>query len=169
MRKYTREWNGQTITTIWKGPNEIRINDNDPITQALGICFTNEGNILLIRKPEGRWHLPGGHPEKGEDLTQTVLREVTEEANVNLSKTQLLGFSEIFFPGNTDELEGEHYYQSRFACLISEINESKEDPATGITFERKFVTPIEFVEFIKWDDAKDLLDLALEELNKFNN
>lgn len=54
---------------------------------ALGILFRN-GNILLGKRAKHRtsypnvWDMIGGHCEKGETLTQTLIRELQEEIGV---------------------------------------------------------------------------------------
>ncbi|MBR9678136.1 MAG: NUDIX hydrolase [Nanoarchaeota archaeon] len=163
MEKFVREWKGKKITVLWV---KERRNDG-PITQVSSICFTSKGKILIVRGADGKWHLPGGHPEENEELEQVVRREVWEEASVKLSKASLLGFSEIFFPGNPNKNEGKHYYQARFACLISGVKDVRVDPATRVLFERKFVSPEEFPKFVKWDDAKALMSLSLKEFKKW--
>ena len=167
MKEYVREWKGRQIRTRWISPDELPKDTESPITQASGICFTGEGKVLLIREKNGNWHLPGGKPEKGEDLKQTVSREILEEACVKIDKCSLMGFSEIFFPGNPNKSEGNHFFQARLACSISEADEMRPDPATGILFERKFVDPQEFRSHLKWQDADDLLSLGLKEFDKF--
>jgi len=162
-KTFFREWEGRKIKTVWREPNEKL---SGPITQATGFCFTSDNRILIIRKPGRAWHLPGGHPEDGESLIQTIKREVMEEASVELSDCHLIGYSEVFYPENPDEIEGEHYYQARLACKIKKINKLRTDPATGILFERKLVTPQEFLELIKWPDAKFLLEKSLKKIKE---
>jgi 8-oxo-dGTP pyrophosphatase MutT (NUDIX family) len=161
--KYIRKIGDKKIVTYWRTPDEI---DSDkPITQASGICFNKEGKILIVRSGKD-WILPGGHPEVDEDIFETLRREVWEEASVKIDSLSLLGFSEVFFPDNPNKDEGDHFYQARFVALISEIEEMHVDSATGKLFERKFVTPQEFLEHINWQDAKYLLELSIKNLGK---
>lgn len=48
--------------------------------------------ILLQRRKDGSWGLPGGWLEPGESPEQTVKREVKEETNLDVHRMQLLGF-----------------------------------------------------------------------------
>jgi 8-oxo-dGTP pyrophosphatase MutT (NUDIX family) len=51
-----------------------------------------DGKLLLIqRRDDGLWAMPGGLVEVGETLAQAVERELWEEANVRGRATQLLG------------------------------------------------------------------------------
>jgi len=157
MKIYTREYHGKKISTIWRPEsNSIKL-----VTQATGICFNEEGKILIINDGK-KWHLPGGHPKGNETLVETVTREVKEEACVEVDHCILAGFSEIFFLENPNTQEGDHFYQARLVCKVSNLLEICEDTATGITFERKFIDPSEFLEYINWPDAKELLNSCLK-------
>lgn len=62
---------------------------------ALGVdaaVFDSEGRVLLIqRKDNGRWALPGGIAEIGSTPAEAVLRELWEEAGLRGDVTRLLG------------------------------------------------------------------------------
>lgn len=47
-----------------------------------GLVFNKKGEVLFILR-NGKWDLPKGGIEKGEDIEQTALREVEEETGVN--------------------------------------------------------------------------------------
>lgn len=50
------------------------------------------GQILLVRRSDdGHWELPGGRVEVGESAVAAVVREVTEEAGVDIKVTALAG------------------------------------------------------------------------------
>ena len=53
----------------------------DEVNAAGGVVTNSRGEYLLIER-YGRWDLPKGHQEKGEDLRETALREVWEETAV---------------------------------------------------------------------------------------
>ena len=52
------------------------------------VVIENEGRILLVKKTRGpysgMWDLPGGKPQHGESISQTLKRETMEETGVNL-------------------------------------------------------------------------------------
>ena len=41
-----------------------------------------DGRVLLVRNPRNEWELPGGRGEDGEDHSQTLAREFSEELSV---------------------------------------------------------------------------------------
>jgi 8-oxo-dGTP pyrophosphatase MutT (NUDIX family) len=47
-----------------------------------GLVQNPDGAILFIFR-NGRWDLPKGKPEEGEDITQTAIREVEEECGIS--------------------------------------------------------------------------------------
>lgn len=48
--------------------------------------------ILLTRRADnGRWCLPGGHFEPGEDVAETCIREMREETGLDVRVTRLIG------------------------------------------------------------------------------
>jgi ADP-ribose pyrophosphatase YjhB (NUDIX family) len=51
------------------------------------IVFDERGRILLIKRlyppGRGRWSIPGGHVEKGEDVLEAAKRELYEETGID--------------------------------------------------------------------------------------
>ena len=51
--------------------------------------------LLALRKNtgynDGKYELPGGHVEEGEDLIDAMIREAKEELNINLKRENLIG------------------------------------------------------------------------------
>ncbi len=63
-----------------------------------------EGRCLLLKRSmsskgnPGKWDLPGGKVDAGEDLEQGLLREVTEETGLTISLQRVLGAAESESP-----------------------------------------------------------------------
>lgn len=54
-----------------------------PVVGVLAAAHTDDGRWLLIRRGDtGTWALPGGTVEWGENLRDTIVRELAEEAGV---------------------------------------------------------------------------------------
>jgi ADP-ribose pyrophosphatase YjhB (NUDIX family) len=61
---------------------------NDFRVTAKALIFFDD-RILLIRKPEGVWDLPGGRLEIGEDPEEALRREIREELGIKAEVTEL--------------------------------------------------------------------------------
>jgi ADP-ribose pyrophosphatase YjhB (NUDIX family) len=62
-----------------------------PVTGTSIIPILPDGRIVLIqRRDNGRWGLPGGMVNWGEDISTTVYRELTEETGLHVSKIRRL-------------------------------------------------------------------------------
>jgi 8-oxo-dGTP pyrophosphatase MutT (NUDIX family) len=144
---------------------ETNFSNLQNIKQVYGAIF-NEGGEVLIVNTVGNWQLPGGKPEKGEKLKETLLREVKEEASVEIEDIKPIGYqivSEI-----KGEERGPEFCQIRFAARIKKLNNLEVDPATGKVPERKFIKTSEFLKYCPWgkigqhivDKARNLMNFS---------
>jgi len=148
---------GKNITTLsWYETNNFSNMKN--VKQCYGICFDKKGKILIV-KNEGKWSLPGGNPEKREAFEQTLIREVDEEADVDIVNIKPIGYNKI------EELkEGKKsvFYQLRFIAKVSKIKKQTLDPATNMQFERKFINPKDFLSYTHWGiSGEEMIKRAL--------
>ncbi|MGN6523472.1 MAG: NUDIX domain-containing protein [Actinomycetes bacterium] len=81
------------------------------------VVHDDEHRLLLVRRahpPEaGRWSLPGGRVEAGEDDVAAVRREVLEETGLHVTVGQHLGTVQRYGPG------GEIYDIRDYVCLLA--------------------------------------------------
>ena len=149
-------WAGRRLTMRWMPPAFVP--PRELTTQVYGVCFTENRKIVLVTTGDGRWNLPGGHPEEGETLEAALEREVWEEARARVVRSQYIGCQQIEDP---DALEGPTlYYQARFWARV-EIYPFK---ALYETTERRLVDPSELLDKLFWCDlpiAKAMLDCGL--------
>ena len=86
----TREYDGKPRRAC---PNCNFIHFTDPKV-GVGVLVQKEGKILLVRrtmKPEiGKWSIPAGYLDHGEDPRETAVRETLEETNLHVEITGLL-------------------------------------------------------------------------------
>jgi ADP-ribose pyrophosphatase YjhB (NUDIX family) len=62
------------------------------ILSAAAACIRDEGGrILLLRRADGLWSVPGGGLDPGERLDQAVVREVREETGLEVEPVALIG------------------------------------------------------------------------------
>jgi len=130
-----------------KWSDEVDFSNLINVKQVYGVLFNELGEILIVNTV-GNWQLPGGKPEEGESWEEALVREVNEEADVEIDHIIPLGYqyvSEIKKLGN-----GNTFCQLRFLAKISKLNESSKDPATGKIPERKFIRPDEFSNYCPW-------------------
>ncbi|TVP63544.1 MAG: NUDIX hydrolase [Nodularia sp. (in: Bacteria)] len=82
----------QSTRNLWRvGQTVLGIIFRHPITGASIIPILPDGRIVLIkRRDDGCWALPGGMVDWGEDIPKTVNRELIEETGLNLVKINRL-------------------------------------------------------------------------------
>ncbi|KZL48961.1 MULTISPECIES: NUDIX hydrolase [Cyanophyceae] len=84
----------QSTRNLWRvGQTVLGIIFRHPITGASIIPILPDGRIVLIkRRDDGCWALPGGMVDWGEDIPKTVNRELIEETGLELVQiTRLVG------------------------------------------------------------------------------
>ena len=64
-----------------------------PTLAAAVVLFDTDGRVLLVHQTYGgsRWGLPGGRLEPGESPQQAAVREVAEEAGLDVALDHLIG------------------------------------------------------------------------------
>jgi 8-oxo-dGTP diphosphatase len=67
---------------------------------AASMCLWRDDKVLLVKRPEGVWALPGGKIEPGETTAQAAVREVLEETGIAAETLEVLGVFEITSPKN---------------------------------------------------------------------
>ena len=61
------------------------------------LIYDNNGNILVQDRKKKTWPgltLPGGHVEKNESFVESVIREIKEETNLDITNVQLCGITQ---------------------------------------------------------------------------
>ena len=136
----------------WMPPTQL-------VTQALGLCFTADGLVVMVTMDGREWTFPGGTVEDGESVEQALIREVAEEACARVVRCQYLASQHVADPLNPDGQRS--YYQSRWWARVELDPWQPEDVMTA----RRLVTPDQVLDALSWqrkEIAHRLLDLALD-------
>ncbi len=82
----------QSMTPLWQFVQTVLcVIFRHPIPGTSIIPILPDGRIVLIRRRDnGRWALPGGIVDWGEDIPTTVRRELAEETGLELVKIRRL-------------------------------------------------------------------------------
>ena len=86
-----RDGRGQDLIASWHPP--VLPAPKGTRHGSAGICFTSDGDVVLVSFDSERWDFPAGRPEGNEDWRATLGREVFEEACASVEEARLLGFS----------------------------------------------------------------------------
>jgi ADP-ribose pyrophosphatase YjhB (NUDIX family) len=128
------------------------------LPRAYGVCFTAEGDIVLVRNQgEDTWWIPGGGVEVRETIEEGLIREILEETTGHVVAHRYLGCHRVDDFDHPNEPHTDfHVY---FWCRV----ELEEFVPTDIV-ERRLIRPEEFMNVIAWPDdpaTQVLLELAL--------
>ena len=65
----------------------------DELKAGVAVIILNEENQVLLQKRAdvGLWGIPSGHVEIGETVSETAIREVKEETNLDIEIKKLIG------------------------------------------------------------------------------
>ena len=147
-RQFKSEW----LPTPFLPPSGLTI-------QSSGLCFTPEGLITLVSDGKG-WVCPGGYPEEGEALEETLIREIAEEACDRVIDCRYIGCVRTYeLP---PMLEGglPMFYQARYWVRVEH---DVFDPQHEM-IQRIDIPPEQFVETLRWNakqTARRMLEDAL--------
>jgi 8-oxo-dGTP pyrophosphatase MutT (NUDIX family) len=156
VHHYTDPSNSQELrfdvhSGMWKhiSPTEI--------SQAYGIIINSDKQILLVHNNiNNTWQLPGGSIEAGESPKQALIREVLEEANVELNPKSIkqLFYQKVLIKEDEDYILDT--VQVRFLAIVSKINLFEGDPDG--TIDRIQWTEVDNLqEELKWGPTTNLI------------
>ena len=122
---------------------------------AVGGVALRDDELLLVRRGHGpgagRWSLPGGRVEFGEDLREALVREVVEETGLEVVVEQFLGWVERI----GDDPEPFHFVILDFGVHVFE---PEAEPVAGDdAAEVRWVPVGELVELPLTDGLLDFL------------
>ena len=115
------------------------------------VLFGN--TILLLRKFNGDWVLPKGKVEEGENNQEAALREVSEETGV---KADILKYLD----------ENRAVHKTVFWYLMQAKNMDTIPQKEEGFIDAKFIHLDRVVDLARYDDEKEIIKVALQEIKK---
>ncbi len=147
-------YKGTKVTNTWIKTDNLE--NYSPITQVYGIVFNDKNEVIICRESNsGSWIIPGGHPEEGESIEQTLKRELQEEVDVEIEDIKPLGVQKVTFPDDVNSDKA--IYQVRCIAKLKKLNSQTPDPANGNTWERKFIPASEITNYVKWGKTGEVM------------
>lgn len=124
---------------------------------AGGIIFNNQNQVLLTQHSSNHyWGFPKGHPKEGENMKQTALREVKEEAGVEAEIIEKAGDTKYIFT-----MEGEKIFKVVTLYLMKYLKGDIKNHDWEVEKVGWFTTE-QALEKLSFKDEKELLKKALE-------
>ncbi|MBD3354859.1 NUDIX domain-containing protein [Candidatus Woesearchaeota archaeon] len=122
--------------------------------------FIKDGKVLIEKRKKdednyaGLWAFPGGHKNKEEKIEETLLREMNEELNIDISSYKFIGTFE-----NIDPTSKESYQHNAFLCdrWSGKITETEEEEG------------IKWIEIEEIKELKDVSKPTLQVLEKLKD
>jgi 8-oxo-dGTP pyrophosphatase MutT (NUDIX family) len=149
----TSTWEKRPLTVTWHEAPFIP--PHELVTQVSGLCFTNDGSIVLVSCDGETWQLAGGHPEANETIEDAFIREAAEEASATVTKLAYLGAQEVNDPLSPTEVTT--YFQVRFWTRVT-LDEFRN---THETLARKCVEFSAVKAALNWHTTR-ILDAIMQ-------
>ncbi len=149
-----------------------------PVNQVYAWIASSDNKIAIVSKDGKKWQLPGGKPEMGESLLDTLTREVFEETGLRTASQK--GAYKYFGCYEIAEIDQQNqedrYLQLRYALSLPQPSSELElrlttegEDEEQIVDEQvkfvKFVTPEELVRHIPWASESKEMQEALAVLD----
>ena len=122
--------------------------------------------VLLLRKFNGDWVLPKGKVEEEETKQDAAVREVSEESGVKADILKYLGEIHYTFKENWDENKSVH--KTVFWYLMKSKNMNTSPQKEEGFIDAKFIHVDRVVDLARYDDEKEIIKVALQEIKKVN-
>ncbi|MFT5179495.1 MAG: ADP-ribose pyrophosphatase YjhB (NUDIX family) [Candidatus Paceibacteria bacterium] len=130
------------------------------IEKSHAVCIHN-GKLLVVFHPKWNiWSIPGGSREDGENIIDTLKREVLEETNCIVESWKPISYQKI------KASTGDTYYRALYLCEVIPDGDFVEDIAGNIT-GIKWIDLEEYTDYIEDKPFKlEVLRRGLEVYNK---
>lgn len=124
--------------------------ENLKFHQVYGFCMSMNNKFLLVRDwNEIRFTLPGGRVEEGELPQEAFIREIREEAQVEISNIKFLGSLEVLCTSQNGVIL-DHHQQAKYFADVEKIDSFIPRFAESEIEERKEVDMNALARYIDW-------------------
>jgi len=145
-------WHGRHFNVTWFPAPFVP--PLDLVTNVRGLCFTEQGHIVLAAVADREWTLPGGHREPGESMEATLVREIREEICASVSNAVYLGVQRVIDEHHTSVI---HYHARYWARVRME----EFVPSHEVHY-LAFVQPPMLLTTLNWQ-TKRILEATLQD------
>lgn len=121
-----------------------------------GVSF----DVAIIRTHEGRWQLPKGWIEEGEEAAEAAAREAREEAGIVCEVVAPLGTIEYRFVSKYDPVPARVHKRVQF-FLLRYVSGSTDDHDHEVT-EARWVAVEDALLMLAFKDERRMVTLARE-------
>lgn len=158
----------QFNTFYWGKNTEVRfepfteIPNDVPVTSCMVMAVVNNDHLVLS-SPQRGWGLPGGHLEKGETPDETTIRELKEEAAVEIDPNSLLvvggWLAKKIHKTPKNSIYPDLAYQLLFMANTTKINQF---PKEFEAFDRIFVPIQDVLRYATGVNFKPIFEYVIE-------
>lgn len=165
---------------IIRNENNLKEIDVTEVVKRVKLLIINSNNEILLGYSHNDYQFPGGHVEMGENLLQTVKREIMEETGIVLNNLDINPFAKMIsyykdWPKKGKNRKIEIYYYELKTDEKPNLNSTSytESEKDG-NFELRYI-PINDVEeelkenVQKYGDKKGITKEMLEILNLYKS
>jgi len=130
----------------------------EPIDAAGGVVHDEAGNVLMIYR-RGKWDLPKGKLDEGEDIASCALREVTEETGLHQLKLgdKICDTWHIYSQNDKNLLKRTAWYHMEGSATEQLVPQAEEN-----ILEARWISTGEMAPVLRktYDAIKEVLTLA---------
>lgn len=120
------------------------ISPDIPISTPLTFPFSERHEVVITLDKNGWWNPLGGHIEDDETWEEALAREAMEEAGVEISNIQVVGYIQATkLEGDTND---KYPYQSQLPITISDIKKYNKTWKKRETHDRKMTSVFHTLE-----------------------
>jgi len=127
---------------------------NTEVRQIYIWALSLDNKYVLVAKANQKYHQPGGHPEAGESINQTIIREMFEETGIELTESDLKDIKFIGYYTVTED--NQTFLQLRFLLKLNK-NSSEYNLAPHEKDSEKEEDKIKYVNFFTMEECFEVI------------